>query len=467
MLTDFYEITMANGYFCTGMADDIAYFDMFFRKMPDDGGYAIMAGLEQVIDYLEDLSFDEEDIEYLRSKDMFSEEFLDYLRDFEFTCDVWAVPEGTPIFPGEPILTVRGPVMQAQFVETMILVTINHQSLIATKASRIVRAAGGRPVMEFGTRRAHGTAAAIYGARASYIGGCVGTACTIADRDYGTPALGTMAHSWVQMFSDEYEAFKAYAKIYPTNCVLLVDTYNVLKSGVPQAIRVFKEMKPEKMGIRIDSGDIAYLTKKARKMLDDAGLEDCTIVVSNSLDEYIIRDVIMEGACIDSFGVGEKLITAGSEPVFGGVYKLSALEKDGEMIPKIKISENIEKITNPGFKTVYRLFDRDTHRALADVIVLDGETIPQDGEYEIFDPNAVWKRKKLSNFYARNLREQIFKAGKCIYEKPSINEIRDYCREQLDAMWDEMKRFENPQTYYVDLSYDLWKLKHDMIEHAK
>ena len=467
MLTDFYEITMANGYFCTGMADDIAYFDMFFRKMPDDGGYAIMAGLEQVIDYLEDLSFDEEDIEYLRSKDMFSEEFLDYLKDFEFTCDVWAVPEGTPIFPGEPILTVRGPVMQAQFVETMILVTINHQSLIATKASRIVRAAGGRPVMEFGTRRAHGTAAAIYGARASYIGGCVGTACTIADRDYGTPALGTMAHSWVQMFSDEYEAFKAYAKIYPTNCVLLVDTYNVLKSGVPQAIRVFKEMKPEKMGIRIDSGDIAYLTKKARKMLDDAGLEDCTIVVSNSLDEYIIRDVIMEGACIDSFGVGEKLITAGSEPVFGGVYKLSALEKDGEMIPKIKISENIEKITNPGFKTVYRLFDRDTHRALADVIVLDGETIPQDGEYEIFDPNAVWKRKKLSNFYARNLREQIFKAGKCIYEKPSINEIRDYCREQLDAMWDEMKRFENPQTYYVDLSYDLWKLKHDMIEHAK
>lgn len=467
MLTDFYEITMANGYFCTGMADDIAYFDMFFRKMPDDGGYAIMAGLEQVIDYLEDLSFDEEDIEYLRSKDMFSEEFLDYLRDFEFTCDVWAVPEGTPIFPGEPILTVRGPVMQAQFVETMILVTINHQSLIATKASRIVRAAGGRPVMEFGTRRAHGTAAAIYGARASYIGGCVGTACTIADRDYGTPALGTMAHSWVQMFSDEYEAFKAYAKIYPTNCVLLVDTYNVLKSGVPQAIRVFKEMKPEKMGIRIDSGDIAYLTKKARKMMDDAGLEDCTIVVSNSLDEYIIRDVIMEGACIDSFGVGEKLITAGSEPVFGGVYKLSALEKDGEMIPKIKISENVEKITNPGFKTVYRLFDRDTHRALADVIVLDGETIPQDGEYEIFDPNAVWKRKKLSNFYARNLREQIFKEGKCIYEKPSINEIRDYCREQLDAMWDEMKRFENPQTYYVDLSYDLWKLKHDMIEHAK
>lgn len=467
MLTDFYEMTMANGYFCTDMAEYIAYFDMFFRKIPDDGGYAVMAGLEQVIRYLDGLEFTEEDIEYLRSKKIFNEDFLKYLEDFKFTCDVWAVPEGTPIFPGEPIITVRGPVMQAQFVETMILLIINHQSLIATKASRIVRAAAGRPVMEFGTRRAHGTAAAVYGARAAYIGGCVGTACTISDRDFGIPALGTMAHSWVQMYDDEYEAFKKYAEIYPSNCVLLVDTYNVLKSGVPKAIKVFKEMKPEKMGIRIDSGDIAYLTKKARKMLDDAGLEDCTIVVSNSLDEYIIRDVIMEGACIDSFGVGERLITAGSEPVFGGVYKLSALEKNGEMIPKIKISENVGKITNPGFKTVYRLFDKDTNRALADVIVLDGETIPEDDEYEIFDPNAVWKRKKISNFYVKNLREQIFKGGKLIYESPSIDEIRDYCKDQLDAMWDEMKRFENPQTYYVDLSYDLWKLKHDMIENAK
>lgn len=467
MLTDFYEMTMANGYFCTDMAEDIAYFDMFFRKIPDDGGYAVMAGLEQVIRYLDGLEFTEEDIEYLRSKKIFNEDFLKYLEDFKFTCDVWAVPEGTPIFPGEPIITVRGPVMQSQFVETMILLIINHQSLIATKASRIVRAAAGRPVMEFGTRRAHGTAAAVYGARAAYIGGCVGTACTISDRDFGIPALGTMAHSWVQMYDDEYEAFKKYAEIYPSNCVLLVDTYNVLKSGVPKAIKVFKEMKPEKMGIRIDSGDIAYLTKKARKMLDDAGLEDCTIVVSNSLDEYIIRDVIMEGACIDSFGVGERLITAGSEPVFGGVYKLSALEKNGEMIPKIKISENVGKITNPGFKTVYRLFDKDTNRALADVIVLDGETIPEDDEYEIFDPNAVWKRKKISNFYVKNLREQIFKGGKLIYESPSIDEIRDYCKDQLDAMWDEMKRFENPQTYYVDLSYDLWKLKHDMIENAK
>ncbi|MCI6821742.1 MAG: nicotinate phosphoribosyltransferase [Clostridiales bacterium] len=467
MLTDFYEITMANGYYCSGMADDIAYFDMFFRKVPDGGGYAIMAGLDQVIEYLENLNFTDEDIEYLRSKKIFDEKFLGYLADFEFSCDVWAVPEGTPIFPGEPIITVRGPVMQAQFVETMILLLVNHQSLIATKASRIVRAAAGRPVMEFGTRRAHGCSAANYGARAAYIGGCVGTACTITDREYGVPALGTMAHSWVQMYDDEYEAFKKYAEIYPTNCVLLVDTFNVLKSGVPAAIKVFKEMKPEKMGIRIDSGDIAYLTKNARKMLDDAGLQDCTIVVSNSLDEYLIRDIILEGACIDSFGVGERLITSESEPVFGGVYKLSALEKDGKMIPKIKISENVGKITNPGFKSVYRLFDKDTNRMLADVIQLDEEPAPSGEEYEIFDPNAVWKRKKLSNFYAKNLREQIFEKGKCIYDRPTINEIRDLCTQHLDSMWDEMKRFDNPQTYYVDLSYELWKLKHDMLENNK
>ena len=464
MLTDFYEITMANGYFCSDMKDDIAYFDMFFRRVPDEGGYAIMAGLEQLIRYLEGLKFTDEDIEFLRSKGIFDDRFLEYLRDFEFACDVWAVPEGTPIFPGEPIITVRGPVMQAQFIETMMLLIINHQSLIATKASRIVRAAAGRPVMEFGTRRAHGAAAAVYGARAAYIGGCAGTACTISDRDQGIPAMGTMAHSWVQMYDDEYEAFKKYAEIYPTNCVLLVDTYNVLKSGVPAAIKVFKEMKPEKMGIRIDSGDITYLTKKARKMLDDAGLQECSIVVSNSLDEYLIRDIISEGACVDSFGVGERLITASSEPVFGGVYKLSALEKNGRMIPKIKKSENVEKITNPGFKSVYRLFDRDSDRALADVIALDGETIPEDGEYEIFDPEAVWKRKRLRNFYVKNIREKIFDGGKLVYESPSVDEIKAYCAEQLDTMWDETKRFENPQTYYVDLSYNLWKLKNDMIE---
>lgn len=467
MLTDFYEITMANGYHSSGMVDDIAYFDMFFRKIPDGGGYAIFAGLEQVIEYLKNLEFTDEDIEFLRSKKLFNEEFLKYLAEFEFKCDVWAVPEGSIVFPHEPLITVRGPVMQAQFVETMILLLINHQSLIATKASRIVRSAAGRPVMEFGTRRSHGTAAAIYGARASYIGGCAGTACTVADRDFGIPALGTMAHSWVQMYDDEYEAFKKYAEIYPTNCTLLVDTYDVLKSGVPTAIKVFKEMKPAKMGIRIDSGDIAYLTKKARKMLDDADLQECSIVVSNSLDEYIIRDVINEGACIDSFGVGERLVTASSQPVFGGVYKLSALERDGQMIPKIKVSENVEKITNPGFKSLYRLYDKDDDRMLADVITLDSEVIPEEDGYEIFDPSAVWKRKKVDNFYAKNMRVQIFDKGKCVYDSPSIDEIKAYCQKELNSIWDEMKRFENPQTYYVDLSYDLWKLKNDMLTAAK
>ena len=464
MLTDFYELTMADGYFETGMAEDIAYFDMFFRKVPDGGGFAIMAGLEQTIDYLKNLKFTDEDIEYLRSKNMFCEEFLEYLRNFEFKCDVWAVPEGTPIFPHEPIVTVRGPVMQAQFIETMVLLTINHQSLIATKANRIVRAAKGRPVMEFGTRRAHGAEAAIFGARAAYIGGCAGTACTIADRDYGIKALGTMAHSWVQMFPDEYTAFKKYAEIYPQNCTLLVDTYNVLKSGVPAAIKVFKEMKPESMGIRIDSGDVTYLTKKARKMLDDAGLQDCKIVVSNSLDEYIIRDVILEGACIDSFGVGERLITAKSEPVYGGVYKLAALETNGELIPKIKISENVEKITNPGFKGLFRLYDKTTGKARGDVITVAGETIPEQDEYVIFDPNAVWKKTRVTNYTVRNLQVPIFKEGKCVYESPSIEEIKAYCKEQVDTLWDETLRFENPQTYYVDLSQKLWDMKNRLLE---
>ena len=471
MLTDFYEITMANGYFANGMGDEIAYFDMFFRRVPDGGGYAIMAGVEQVVEYLKNLKFEKEDIEYLRGKGCFSEEFLAYLENFKFSCDVWAIEEGTPIFPHEPILTVRGPVIQSQFIESMILLIINHQSLIATKASRIVRSAAGRPVMEFGTRRAHGFAAAIYGARATYIGGCSATACTIADRDHGIPATGTMAHSWVQMFPTEYDAFKAYAKVYPDNCVLLVDTYNVLKSGVPAAIKVFKEMKPKSMGIRIDSGDITYLTKKARKMLDDAGLKDCKIVISNSLDEYIIRDVLLEGAQIDSFGVGERMIAAKSEPVFGGVYKLVALEdEDGNIIPKIKVSENVEKITNPGFKTLYRLFDKDNNKALADVITVDGEGLPEEcaeGEgYEIFDPNAIWKRKTLTNFYAKNIRVPLFLNGECVYQSPSIDDIKKYCEEQMKTLWDEMLRFENPQTYYVDLSQALWDMKEELLNKA-
>jgi len=463
MLTDFYEITMANGYLESGIAEEIAYFDMFFRKVPDSGGFAIMAGIQQVCDYLSNLKFEERDIEFLRNKGIFCEEFLEYLRNFKFACDVWAVPEGTPIFPHEPIITVRGPIMQAQFIETMLLLIVNHQSLIATKANRIVRAAQGRPILEFGTRRAHGIAAALHGARAAYIGGCAGTACAKSDEEYGIPALGTMAHSWVQMFPTEYEAFKKYAEIYPENCTLLVDTYNVLKSGVPAAIKVFQEVKPEKMAIRIDSGDMTYLTQESRKMLDEAGLQDCAITVSNSIDEYLIRDVLMEGAKIDAFGVGERLITAKSEPVFGGVYKLAALEIDGEIIPKIKISENVEKITNPGFKTLYRLYDNESGKALADIMTLDGEEIPTDREYEIFDPNAVWKKKKLTNFSVKNLRVQLFDKGELVYDNPSIDEIKAYCEDQIHTLWPQMLRFENPQTYYVDLSKKLYDMKQDLI----
>lgn len=466
MLTDFYELTMANGYFEMGKEDEIAYFDMFFRKVPDDGGFAIMAGLEQVVKYLENLSFSEEDIEYLRGKKCFSEGFLEYLRNFKFQCDVWAVPEGMPIFPYEPIITVRGPIIQAQFIETFILLSVNHQSLIATKADRIVRAANGRSVMEFGSRRAQGVDAAIFGARAAYIGGCTGTACTIAEQLFGIPALGTMAHSWVQTFDSEYEAFSKFADIYPNNCVLLVDTYDVLKSGVPNAIRIFDEKKPAVKGIRIDSGDMTYLSNKARKMLDDAGHSDCSIVVSNSLDEYIIRGVINEGAKIDSFGVGERLITAKSHPVFGGVYKLAGVEKDGEIIPKIKVSENIEKITNPGYKKVYRIYEKNTGKAIADLIALADEKIPE-GPFEIFDPEHVWKRKRIENCECRELQVQIFDKGKLVYELPSLDEIQARCRKEISLMWSELRRFENPHKYYVDLSEKLWKLKNDLLNAKK
>ncbi|MCQ2566950.1 MAG: nicotinate phosphoribosyltransferase [Mogibacterium sp.] len=463
LLTDFYEITMANGYFQSDIRDAEACFDVFFRRVPDGGGFAIMAGLEQIIKYMKGLKFTEEDAEYLRSKKCFNEEFIQYLLNFEFKCDVWAVPEGYPIFPYEPVMIVKGPIIQAQYVETFILMQFNHQSLIATKSSRIVRAAQGRPVMEFGTRRAQGGDAAIFGARASYIAGCVGTACTIADRNYGIPALGTMAHSWVQSFDSEYEAFRKYTELYPENATLLIDTYNVLKSGLPNAIKVFKELKPAKMGIRIDSGDITYLTRECRRILDEEGLQDCKIVISNSLDEYIIRDVILEGAKIDSFGVGERLITARSEPVFGGVYKLSGIERNGEMVPKMKISENVEKITNPGFKKVVRFYAKDTGKAMADVIMLNDEPTPNGKPYEIFDPNAVWKRKILENYEVKDLLVKIFEDGKCIYDCPDIQEIRKTCTEQLETLWGEMLRFENPQTYYVDLSKPLWNLKHDLL----
>lgn len=469
MLTDFYEFTMANGFFTEGVGNIIAYFDMFFRKNPDDGGFAIMAGLEQVIDYLKNLSFADKDIEYLRSKKLFDENFLEYLKNFKFECDVYAIPEGTPIFPGEPIITVKGPVVQAQFIETMILLTINHQSLIATKANRIVRAAQGRAIMEFGSRRAQGASAAILGARAAYIGGCVGTACAITDRDYKVPALGTMAHSWVQLFNSEYEAFKAYAKTYPDSCTLLIDTYNVLKSGLPNAIKVFDEvLKPmgkRPKGVRIDSGDITYLSKKCRKILDDAGYTDCSIVASNSLDEWIIRDTLIQGAKIDSFGVGERLITSKSSPVFGGVYKLVAVENDeGEIIPKIKISENVAKITTPGFKQVYRLYSRENSQAIADIVTLHDEVIDDTKPLEIFDPEHTWKRKTIKDFYARPLLKQIFKKGELVYENPSLSVLREYCKMEIDGLWEEVKRFENPHSYYIDMSRKLWDIKYKLLD---
>ena len=469
MLVDFYELTMANGYLESNVQDKVAYFDMFFRRIPDGGGYCIMSGVQQLIEYLSSLTFSKDDIAYLRGKNIFSEKFLEYLKDFKFCCDVWAIPEGNPVFPGEPLIMVKGPVMQAQFVETMILLTINHQTLIATKASRICRAAKGRPVMEFGSRRAQGYDGAIYGARAAVIGGCVGTACTIAEEMFGIPASGTMAHSWVQLFDTEYDAFKAWAQTYPDNCLLLIDTYNVLKSGVPNAIKVFNEvLKPlgkRPKGIRIDSGDITYLTKKVRIMLDEAGYEDVKITISNSLDEYIIRGVLENGAQVDSFGVGERLITARSEPVFGGVYKLVAVETDGEIVPKIKISENEEKITNPAFKTLYRIFDRTTHKAIVDLIALHNEEIDESKPLEIFNPVYTWKKKKLKNYYAKELMVKIMENGQPIYESPSVMEIRTFSQQEVAKLWPEVLRLENPHAYYVDLSSKLWNLKQGLLNH--
>ncbi|NMA57537.1 nicotinate phosphoribosyltransferase [Clostridium cochlearium] len=471
MLVDFYELTMANGYLKNNLGNKIAYFDMYFRRVPDGGGYCVMAGIQQLVEYLSNLTFSKDDIDFLRSKGIFDEEFLDYLRNFKFNCDVWAVPEGTPVFPNEPLVTVRGPIIQAQFVETMILLSINHQTLIATKANRICRAAEGRPVMEFGSRRAQGYDGAIYGARAAIIGGCNSTACTIAEQMFGVPSVGTMAHSWVQLFQTEYDAFKAWAEVYPDNCVFLVDTYNVLKSGVPNAIKVFNDvLKPmgyRPKAIRIDSGDITYLSKKCREMLDEAGYEDVQITVSNSLDEYIIRSVLRQGAPIDSFGVGERLITARSEPVFGGVYKLVAVEEGGKIIPKIKISENEEKITNPGFKKVYRIFDKDTDNAIADLITLQDEKIDEEKPLVIFNPVFTWKKKKLTNFYVKNLMVKIFDKGELIYENPEVSEIRETAKSESDKLWHEVLRFENPHKYYVDLSSELWKLKQNLInEHS-
>ena len=472
MLCDYYGLTTGNGYFQAGMRGRITYFDVFFRDVPDKGGFAICAGLGQLIDYIQNLHFNEEDIDYLRGREMFSEEFLDYLRHFRFTGDIWAVPEGTPIFPREPVLTVRAPAIQAQLIETFTLLTLNHQSLIATKANRIVRAAQGRTVLEFGSRRAQGVDGAVAGARAAFIGGCKGTACTLSDQLYGVPAGGTMAHSWVQMFESQYEAFKAYCEIYPTNATLLVDTYNVLKSGVPDAIRAFNEvLRPKgitKCGIRLDSGDMAYLTQEARKMLDEAGWPECQISASNSLDEYIIQDLLRQGAKIDMFGVGERMITARSEPVFGGVYKLAAVEDDqGRIIPKIKVSENETKITTPHFKTLYRIFDKATGKAEADYITLHDETVDEKQPLELFDPRCTWKRKTYTDFTAKPLQVQVFRGGQLVYDQPGLREIQAYCMEQVETLWPEVRRFENPHGYYVDLSQKLWDAKQQLLRESQ
>ncbi len=472
MLCDYYELTMGNGYFDHNMGDKITYFDVFYRQNPDMGGFAICAGLEQVVEYIQNLHFEPEDIEYLRGRNMFSEEFLDYLKNFKFEGDIWAIPEGTPVFPREPIMTVRAPAIQAQLIETYILLELNHQSLIATKANRICRAAEGRTVLEFGSRRAQGIDGAVTGARAAYIGGCAGTACAVSDTRYGVPAGGTMAHSWVQMFDTEYEAFKAYCETYPTNATLLVDTYNSLKSGVPNAIKAFNEvLKPlgiTKCGIRFDSGDMAYLTRKARVMLDEAGWPECKITVSNALDERLITELLLQGAKIDAFGVGERLITSKSDPVFGGVYKLCAVENEkGEVIPKIKISENVGKITNPGFKRVYRLFDKETGMAEADYITLYDEVVDDTKPLEICDPEARWKTKVIHGFNAVELQVPVFKNGELVYKLPTLEEIKRTCAYGVSTLWPEVKRFDFPHQYYVDLSAKLMALKDEMLKQGR
>lgn len=470
LLTEGYELTMADGFMGAGMKDTVAYFDLFFRRVPDNGGFAIAAGLSKVIDYLEHLHFREEDIKYLKSKGI-SDELASYLKDFKFTCDVWAIPEGTPIFPNEPIIKVRGPIIEAQLIETMLLLSINQQSLIATKANRLVRAAHGTAVAEFGTRRAQGVDEAVYGARAAYIGGCVATSGVIPEKEFGIPSVNAMIHSWVQLFDSEYDAFCEYARRHPDDCTLVVDTYDTIRSGIPNAIKAFDDVlaplgkRPK--SVRIDSGDITYLSKRVRKMLDVAGYPDCDIMASNSLDEHLISDMVSQGAKVDCFIVGERLITSASSPLFGGVYKLSAIEKDGKTVPKINLSENVRKITIPSSKQVYRLIDKDSGKAIADVLTLDDEIIDETKPYILFDPDFTWKRKEIENFVTRKLLVPIFEGGKKVYEEPSLKEIRDYCLRQTDTLWDEVKRFENPHKYYVDLSKNLWAERNGLIEKFK
>ena len=465
LVMDFYELTMAYSYFKEGRKDEVAYFDIFYRRNPDKAGFAVFCGLEQILDYLSNLHFDDEDIAFLRTKDLFDEEFLTYLKNFKFKGDVYSFREGSVIFPGEPVMTIRANIVDAQVIETMLLIQFNHQSLIATKTNRIVTSAKGRTVMEFGARRAHGVDSSIYGARAAYIAGCPGSSNTILGKMYGMDVMGTMAHSYVQSFDTELEAFEAYARTFPNNALLLVDSYDTLKSGVPNAIKVFKDLKEKgykPRGIRIDSGDLAYLSKQARKMLDEAGLEECIICVSNSLDEYLIKELINEQeAPIDLFGVGERLICAKSDPVFGGVYKLSAIEKNGVISPKIKLSDNVEKMTNPGFKNVYRLYDEEGY-ARGDLITLRDEVV-SDGNIEIFDPNYTYKRTVIENAMVREMLQLVMKDGKLVVELPTLNEIKKYLQLELKTLYSEIKRFDNPHVYYVDLSQKLWNLKNDLI----
>lgn len=467
LVTDFYEYTMAYAYFKEGKHEEIGYFDMFVRKIPDGGGYLIANGLHRFIEFIQNFHYTEEQLAYLKSTGYFDDDFIDYLRHMEMDIDVWAVPEGTPVFGNEPLVTVRGKLIQAQIVETILLVYMNYSTLVTTKAARIVQVSKGRSVLEFGTRRAHGTDAATEGARAAYIAGATGSACSIAGMKYNVPISGTVAHSYIQLHDSEYDAFLQYAKVSPDNCVLLVDTYDTLHSGIPNAIKVAKEvLEPNGhrlKGIRIDSGDLAYLSKKARKMLDAAGLEDTKIVVSNSLDEFLIDDLIMQGAKIDIFGVGENMITAKSTPVLGGVYKVVAHEKDGIIIPKIKISGNVEKLTNPGFKKIIRFYDNDDGKAIADVLALRDEVIDEN-EYLLFDPQAPWKQKRIHNYTAKELQVPIFEKGKLVYEVPTTEQVKEYCRQQMDTLWDEVKRLRYPHRYYVDYSMKLFELKNELIK---
>lgn len=467
MIFDFYELAQANGFFSNGIDETIAWFDLFFRPSNDIGGFCIMCGIQQLTEYIQNLSFSDDELKFLSSKG-FNDDFVNYLRNFNFSCDIWAVPEGTPVFFNEPVVKVRGPVIQAQMLETVILMSVNQQSLIATKANRIVRSAAGREIIEFGARYAHGTGAAVNGSRSAYIAGCQATTNLLAAKQYDIPLFSSMNHTWVQMFDNEYEAFRSFAMQYPDNCILLIDTYDTMDKGLPNAIKVFNEilgpMGKRPKGVRINSGDLAYLSKKIRRTLNDAGYPDCDIIVSNSLDEYIIRDMLQNGARIDSFLVGEKLLNSNTATTMTGVYILSALEKNGEVIPKIKISENVSKITTPGPKLLWRLFDNETGKAIADVLTTENEDLSVCKEYELFDPDYTWKRKTVTDFVARQLLIPIFTSGKKVYSFPTAENTRNYCAEQIDTLWEEVLRFEYPHNYYVDLSHKLWTKKQTMID---